>query len=192
MRKTMPALAAILLALFLSAQDKKPTVSDDFISVERTHCYGSCPAYTVELHTSGKARYSGTGIPSYSKDAKPPAVKTKEYSVNPAEVRKLFDEAKRIKLTEMKEKYRCVKNRDGQLMTMTDFPTTYVRVVEAGKEKKIEVYLGGPEELWSFIDHIEKVAGVKQLVAPEGKLDRYPFAEHVGPFGTTGMPCEKE
>src|SRR5262252_8625610 len=29
------------------------------ISLERTHCYGNCPAYTVTIHGDGRVEYAG-------------------------------------------------------------------------------------------------------------------------------------
>lgn len=111
------------------------------IGIERTFCYGTCPAYQLIVHRSGKVSYTGYGhvkrqgehsgsIPSYH-------------------LRSLFAYINESDFFNLKNSYSY---------PITDNSSTYTLVVKAGREKIIKNYANaGPLTLWSIEQHIDSL-----------------------------------
>lgn len=67
MKKYISVIAAILVVAF-SACAKKATKapSISYIKMERTACFGRCPAYMVEIYKTGLIRYTGRQFTEYT------------------------------------------------------------------------------------------------------------------------------
>lgn len=123
----VPFLVAIIL---LACSSQKPATSAAshfgskadplFFSLERTPCFGRCPAYTVTIQADGSARYVGrTNAPRQG---------TFSGQVDIGTMQRLLDRANSIGFFSMDAKY------DGQV---TDLPSTIVRVNADGKDKQV-------------------------------------------------------
>ncbi len=91
-----------------------------FFSLERTPCFGKCPAYTVTIMADGTARYKGRSN----------APREGEFTgkVDKATMQALFDRATAIGFFGYQDKY------DSQV---TDIPSTIIRLNADGKDKKV-------------------------------------------------------
>lgn len=91
-----------------------------FFSLERTPCFGKCPAYTVVIHADGSARYTGRSN----------APREGEFTgtVDKTTMQALFDRASSIGFFGFEDKY------DAQV---TDIPSTIIRMNADGKDKKV-------------------------------------------------------
>lgn len=91
-----------------------------FFSLQRTPCFGKCPAYTVEINADGSARYSGRSF----------APREGEFTgqVDKATMQHLYDQALSIGFFSFQDSY------DGPV---TDIPSTIIRVHADGKDKKV-------------------------------------------------------
>lgn len=141
-------LAAVTLAVpcFAAAQDLE-IPADTRISLERTHCYGPCPVYTVAIDARGMVTYRGSDY-----------VRVKGRQTVRIERSALVDllrEAKRINLFAMRDVYTG---------DVTDLPTTIVTLTTNGRTKRIEDYVGAPEDLRRFEGALDAAAGVKRWV----------------------------
>ena len=164
------ALVLVLLAsrTFSAASAQTREVPPDTkIRLERTACFGSCPAYSVTIDAQGNVTY-------YGKDFV--RVKGRQRDRIPvAEVRALLDTAERIGFFEMREHYRTVRNPDGSETIVTDMPTAFVSLTTAGRSKRIEDYFGTPEALREFERDIETAARIKRWV----RIDQDTLRERV-------------
>ena len=109
------------------------------IGIERTTCFGSCPAYTFIIKSDGTVRYKGikfvertgdfTGtIPVWYFHAIAEFIKDSEYD-------------------KLQEAYAAL---------ITDNPTTFTTVVTRGKRKTIRNYAdSGPRKLWAVEELID-------------------------------------
>jgi hypothetical protein len=103
------------------------------IGLERTGCFGTCPAYTFVIANNGKCRYEG------GKFAKLEGKKTGRVSV--IEFHRLAELLLRIQYFSLQDEYTAM---------ITDLPSVYTTAVLNGKRKTIDDYAGlGPAELWA-------------------------------------------
>ena len=107
-------MTAVPAGRFGSAEDST------FFSLERTPCFGKCPAYTVTIMADGTARYTGRSN----------APREGEFTgtVDKATMQALFDRAASIGFFGFEDKY------DSQV---TDIPSTIIRMNADGKDKKV-------------------------------------------------------
>lgn len=91
-----------------------------FFSLQRTPCFGKCPAYTVTVKADGTALYTGRSN----------APREGEFTgkVDRATMQALFDRATAIGFFGFEDKY------DGPV---TDIPSTIIRMNADGKDKKV-------------------------------------------------------
>lgn len=142
-------------------------LKDVVISLERTGCYGDCPAYKVTIYGDGRVEYEG------KKDVK---VKGKKRgSLKPADLRGIvsaFDKANYFAIESYTEDH-C------SCTLCTDMPTTITEIRAKGMSHRVEHYLGcrcAPKELWELEEAIDSVAGTEQWTGDVSKQ---------GPMGTT-------
>jgi hypothetical protein len=106
-----------------STQDQPVFGSDAdpvFFSIERTPCFGKCPAYTITIQRDGGATYVGRS--NVDREG------TYTSKVDNVMMVKLFDKANAIGFFDMQDKY------DGPI---TDIPSTIIRMSANGRDKKV-------------------------------------------------------
>jgi len=104
-----------------------------FLSMERTPCFGKCPAYKVIIFNTGKVVYEGFSHTKYiGKHSK--QITKKQLK----EIKKMMDE---INILEMKDVYDT---------EATDFPSTILFFVDNNTKKKILDRVDAPAELKQF------------------------------------------
>jgi membrane dipeptidase len=123
------------------------------ITIERTTCFGTCPAYKVSIKDDGTVTYTGT---QYVK-----TTGTHTWKIDPAAVRALAKEMQDAGYFELQNEY---------VARMTDNPTTYTSLTIGGRVKTIKDYVAGPPKLKDIEARIDEVSGVKKYVAPDGRL----------------------
>lgn len=163
MRTTYPLLAFLSIALLASACKKNqkatdaaasaptateevksgqlggPTPSDSLVFVlQRTPCFGHCPAYRIEVFRSGYATYDG--VVHVEK------VGPYEGRVDPALLRDLIHRADSIGFDKMPDAYDA---------DVTDLPSAVVRIVANGHDKQVKARVGTPQRLRAYIEHAE-------------------------------------
>lgn len=111
------------------------------IGMERTQCYGRCPAYTVVIKSDGTLRYRG------EQNAKLQGGHTGKS--DKWELENLFQFIRDSNYFAMQDEY---------LVPVTDNPTVYTYVVQNSKKKIISNYAnGGPTKLWAIEQLIDKL-----------------------------------
>lgn len=110
-----------------------------FFTLERTPCFGTCKAYRIEVYRSGFVNYEGR------RNAEPEGRHTARVSKDVMTA--LLAKAEEVSFFTMQDKY------DAEV---TDLPSTIVRVVGNGKDKKVIGRVGQPGSFKSFVAFAEE------------------------------------
>lgn len=95
------------------------------ISLQRTGCLGSCPAYRIEIGGEGGVTYTGSGFVDVRG--------THRYDVPPSDVAALVEKAREADFWSLRESYRA---------SVTDNPTTIVSITMGNETHTVEDYVG--------------------------------------------------
>lgn len=149
MARTRLVVFAIVLAASLpaSAAQNASVPSDTRITLERTRCFGECPAYSVSVDASGNVTYVGKDLVRVVGEARA--------RIDVSRVSELLDRARQIGFFDLRDEYKA---------DVTDLPTTFVTVTTGGRSKRIEDYLGAPRELREFERAIDQVTRTQRWV----------------------------
>ncbi len=145
--------AALCFRARLLAQDLPP---DFLIRLERTVCFGECPAYSVTIDALGNVTYVGDQF------VRVKGAQTDRIPVS--SVAALSDQADRLGFFALKPEYSTIRNADGSETTVTDMPTTVVTITRDGRSKRVSDYLGAPGDLRVLEDGIDKAARTRRWV----------------------------
>jgi hypothetical protein len=127
-------------------QDKAPqfggTAKGDslFFFLERTPCFGTCKAYRISVYRSGYARYEGRS--NVEKEG------LHEARIGADTLALLLHEAEEIGFFGLKDSY------DSQV---TDLPSTIVRIVADGKDKRVLARVGTPPPFKAYVERVESL-----------------------------------
>ena len=111
-----------------------------FFSLERTPCFGKCPAYVITVDKDGKATYTGRTF------ADRPGRWTT--TVDNATMNALLDRADAMGFFGLEDRY------DGPV---TDLPSTIIRIQADGKDKKIVARYRTPEVFKAYAAFADSV-----------------------------------
>jgi TonB family protein len=155
----------LFLPILLYAQNQNDSV---LISLDRTLCYGDCPAYTVSIRGSGKVKFYGYKYVSL--------IGIKTYFISTKSVDSLVQRILAMDFFSFNDSYtkkHILRQRpDGHVDTLTeevtDLPTQYI-IVKIGKHKKtVKDYYGAPEALEDLEKEIDIVAGTSRWISDSG------------------------
>lgn len=138
------------------------------ITLERTGCYGNCPAYTVTIYGDGKVTYVGTNY-----------VKTKgqrEGRIDAAALRALLGEFARTKFLSLAADY---SGKNCSCRQCTDMPAATTELKTNNISRRVDHYYGctcAPKALFELESAIDKAVNSEQWT---GDVSRQ------GPYGTT-------
>jgi len=159
--QSKPAQAANLDSL--SDADLRAVV----IRMERTHCYGSCPAYALTIHGDGKVEY----VSKENKEAAP----LKQATIASSAVKALVGEFARAKFLSLPD-YLLEKCTCRQC---TDLPSAITESAAQGIKHRVRHDYGcgcAPKALFELESAIDKAANTEQWTGDVSAR---------GPFGTT-------
>jgi Domain of unknown function (DUF6438)/Ankyrin repeats (3 copies) len=132
-------------------------LSDVRISLERTRCYGTCPAYKVELQGDGRVTYTGKGFVDIEGKH--------SYQVPVERVKSLLDSFRAKDIWSLRDSYRTM---------VTDLPTCVLTVSLGEQTRRIEDYMGTRAGMPSTVTEFEnQVDDVSQSI---GWIDLSPQA----------------
>lgn len=148
-------IAILVLAIFLicgCTQNITPICLNTFpsnydinnveITLERTECYGTCPAYSLNIFGNGTVVYNGQMHVAVQ------GIKTSQISQD--KVIELINEFKAAD-------YFCLQ--DEYTEPVTDMPTTITSINIGGKTKRISDYVSGPDKLKTLENKIDEISG---------------------------------
>lgn len=143
-KQILSAIVILSLVLTACAQSKKATTSVrsnniNYISMERTACFGTCPHYIIEIYESGLVRYSGRTF------ADPKGVYEKD--MDKAMIQKLFSDF---------EAYRADTCSEVYPLMIADLPgLKFIIKYENNKTKTIQNAHFGPGFLKTLAEEID-------------------------------------
>ena len=108
------------------------------ITIEKTACYGTCPAYLFKAYPDGSVTYTGKDYVKLVGEYK--AIISKEELAN---IKTLLDEADYFSFANVYS------------ANITDLPTTYLYYDDGKQNKKITDYHGAPESLKKLEQDLE-------------------------------------
>jgi hypothetical protein len=151
---------AILFALAgpisVSARQPAAIPADTVITLERTVCFGTCPAYTVSIDAGGNVTYEGRKFVRVSGQQRA--------RISTERVARLIETIARIGFFALEDEYAGIQNPDGTTTFVTDLPTTIVTVISGGRKKRVVDYLGAPTALHDFEADIDEAANTRRWV----------------------------
>lgn len=162
--RSLAAFALLALATACSpmpAPDTAAPSSDDSLVLERTRCYGFCPAYQLTLDGSGEVRFQSRN---------PDDSTTGADRIDPAAFASLLAEAERIGFWTLPDDIQADASLCGP--AATDAPTVTITLRAEGRTKRVEHdhgCRGGDERLAAlrrFENRVDRVAGSSRWVRP--------------------------
>lgn len=121
----------------------EPKVDNNLmVSLQRTPCFGQCPAFKIQLFTDGKVVYEGK---AYCK-----RIGTHKATASPELIKVIQQKANEIKYLSLNEKY-----PKGESM-ITDIPTTVSYIKIGSDSKMIYNNYDAPTELIEFERWLEQ------------------------------------
>jgi hypothetical protein len=133
------------------AQEDQPVV----ITLERTQCFGACPAYTLRITGNGHVEYEGR---HYVR-----VVGKASATIAPDAVRRLVADFERIGYFELQDKYTAM---------VTDNPTTTTSIRIGSRFKRVIDYVVGPPALKELERRIDDTAGSMRWVSVDAATVR--------------------
>ena len=153
------AIAAFTALAAANAEEAKITK----ITLERTTCYGTCPAYRLTLHPDGSVYYEGK---DYVREK---GRRTRR--IPPEAFQKIAAKIAAIHFFDLKDEYSS-QEINGATTVVTDQPTTITTVTRAGQTKKIENYFGGPKALFELEQLIDELTESYKWVGGDPRANK--------------------
>jgi hypothetical protein len=139
-------LTAMVLAMATDVHAQ--AVADTFlITLQRTACFGTCPAYKVSIESDGRVTYDGSQFVRVTG--------RQETRIPVSAVVGLVETVNRIGFFKLEDTYAA---------PITDLPTTTVTVTSGGRTKRVVDYVGAPKELRELERQIDDVAGTRRWI----------------------------
>ena len=138
------------------------------IQLERTGCFGTCPAYSATIHGDGRVEYNGK---SHVKE-----MGTREGRIEKDKIRALASVFAKMKFWGIAEDYSAAKCKG---RVCTDMATAITELSTRGVTHRVKHYYGcgsAPKSLFDLESAIDKSANSEQWTGDVSKA---------GPYGTT-------
>ena len=123
------------------------------ITLERTGCFGSCPAYTVSIDGDGSVLFDGRAYVAETG--------RRRSAVDPAAVRGLYEQFRSANFMSLDDSY---------VTDITDNPTYTLTIESAGARKTVIDYVGAkagmPDSVTALEDAVDRVANTDQWIGP--------------------------
>jgi Domain of unknown function (DUF6438) len=152
------------------AQEQSPTAAaaDVTIVMEKSECFGSCPAYRLTLHGDGSAHYEGLANVGVKGD--------RDYRIPAAAVAALVEQFQRLGFFSLADRYEVrkveVEDASGRKVMVpesrSDLPRTTLTLRLGDREKTVEMYYMAPPGLTELAKSIADAAGVARYLFAGG------------------------
>jgi uncharacterized protein DUF6438 len=143
-------MALVLLSWLIAAAFHAQDPHDVVITMQRTPCFGTCPAYTVTITGDGRVDYEGKQFVHVTGKA--------TATIPPAEVAALVDAFEKADYFNLKDRYTA---------NITDMPTTTTSIRIGDRFKQVIDYYDAPQVLKQLEREIDRVARTAQWVSGE-------------------------
>ena len=130
----------VLLVLGCKSTQQAKREMYPIITMERTTCFGTCPAYVFKAYPDGSVKYTGKDFVELKREYT--ASISKEVLAN---LKNLFDEADYFNFANVYS------------ANITDLPTTFLYYDDGNQNAKVTDYYGAPESLKKLEKNIEAI-----------------------------------
>jgi hypothetical protein len=139
-----------LVSWLIVAAIQTQAAHDVLITMQRTPCFGTCPAYTVTITGDGRVEYEGKQFVHVTGRA--------TATISPAEVAALVEAFDKAGYFTLNDRYTA---------NITDMPTTITSIRIGERFKQVIDYYGAPQVLKDLEKQIDRVAGTARWVSGE-------------------------
>jgi hypothetical protein len=173
--QTAVFLATLLAVGGLSVYSQRAIPKDLTITLQRSMCFGTCPAYTLAIRADGSVKFTPTGRFAHRGDGAMPSFPLTG-SITAEQLRALLAEFEKIKFYSLRNHYGLEGRSSGWRSCPqcgTDSPLADITIVRNGKRKSVSHYLGcwGAkilDDLETLEDRIDEIAKTKQWTSQFG------------------------
>jgi len=151
-------LLSVLPGSAAKAQRSEPLYSADSVVLERTLCFGTCPAYRLRVSRSGAVHFDSRN-PEDDRSAKD--------SIPPNEFETILVQAHHIDFLSLPD--RIADDKRFCPHDVTDNPTAIITVFMSDRHKRVEDYYGcfwAPAGLRDLERYIDEVTKAKRWIRP--------------------------
>lgn len=146
------------------APPRSYNLNDVTITLERTVCFGTCPAYSVSVQGDGTVNYNGAKFVA--------VLGTKQKQISRDAVVALLHEFYTIDFFILRPEYQnkpdITVNADGTVqetqVMVTDLPSTIVTLTIGDYSKRVLAYYGAPDSIYTLATHIDETTGTAAWV----------------------------
>lgn len=149
----IPCLLILLLSLTPRVEAQQKSESDLLITINRTGCFGDCPAYSARIYADGTVVYVGV----YSVKE----IGERRHKISQGAIQALIKEFQRLDYWSLKDSYEADEQGRGE----TDQQITTTSISLDGKKKQV-VNIYGPKRLDELEERIDSLAGLYSLLGP--------------------------
>lgn len=142
-------LVAVLMCISALQACAQSDESVSKISLQRTACFGVCPAYSVSIYPDGLVEFHGERFVASVGDF--------SHSVNPANFDRLVQFAREIDFFSFAAEYRVRIEADNSVTAVSDLPSRITTVETESERKSVLNYFAGPQELEDFENLIDQL-----------------------------------
>ncbi len=137
----------VAISLFPVKAQYNGNIENVVITMERTVCFGACPAYQVTIHGNGLVEYEGHQFV---------AVTGKQTAqISQEQVRELVNAFYDARFYNLGDRYEA---------NVSDLPSTTTSITTENGTKSVYRYGFGPERLITLEDKIDEIAGTEKWV----------------------------
>jgi uncharacterized protein DUF6438/ankyrin repeat protein len=142
-----------------AAPPAQPLAPGDFVQLQRTICFGSCPAYTVKIRADGEVDWKGDVSVSLRGEARD--------KIGPDQARSLIEKFRAAGFWGL-----C----DGYTLGITDMPTFLTTVGIGGQEKRVSDYAdGAPAWLRELDRKVDELADTHRWIHGDPRSEYFGF-----------------
>ncbi len=127
------SIGLIIILISLSCSSEREIINDIkdvVITLERTVCFGTCPAYFLRIKGDGSVFYEGRDFVKVKGEV--------ESTISREDLKKLVDAFYEIDYFSLEDEYTA---------NVTDLPTTITSISIGDRSKRVVNYYGAPEKL---------------------------------------------
>lgn len=171
--RTLVLTSTLLFCGSFSAYSQEDIPEDFMVTLERTMCFGWCPAYTLTITADGTVKFNPEGAFAHRGDGPMPSLPLTN-KITAHQLGMLLAEIKKINFFSLQRRYGREEKRSSECPeSWTDNPSTTIRIVAKGKRKTVSHYLGcrGTKtlnDLVQFENRIDDIANTDQWTSEFG------------------------
>lgn len=149
----VPCLLILLLSSVPRVEAQQKCEGDLLITINRSGCFGDCPAYSARIYADGTVVYVGVAAVK--------EIGERRHKISQGAIQALIKEFQRLDYWSLRDSYEA----DEKGTVTLDLEKTTTSICLDGKKKQV-VNVHGPKRLDELEERIESLAGLYSLLGP--------------------------